>query len=260
MTREDGGMGLSVMPNAHLSDADVADVLRRAVTVAGVILDLLAEADPLGLRRRTHDLRDSAGSGCPGRVLDLAARVLDCADLPGTQSWDRKDRKARIHWWVRRVGALDTVLVAFPGVFGILAKRLPIQDVFGFANQTLVLCAVAREYGITDAPTQVRLLASVLCGREFDKSFAATDPEEAWPELSDRSLVGKLWHLAGILNAVGDELSKRPYPRTVFRYVGMLPWIGAVAAYLGEYGALVRAAAAGETWIAARESATVPAG
>ncbi|MEE6167527.1 MULTISPECIES: hypothetical protein [unclassified Mycolicibacterium] len=246
-------MGLSVMPKAHLSDADVADALRRAVRVADLILDVLAEADPLGLRRRTHDLGGSAGNGCPGRVLDLAARVLDCVDLPGTQSWDGKDREARIHWWVRRVGALDTVFVAFPGLFGVLAKRLPVQDVFGFANQALVLCAVAREYGITDVPTRARLLASVLCGREIENSCAATDPEESWPDLADRSLVGKLWHLAGILNAVGDELGKRPHPRSIFRYFGMLPWIGAVADYLGEYGALVRAAAAGETWIAAQD-------
>ncbi|ORA39355.1 hypothetical protein [Mycobacterium aquaticum] len=245
-------MGLSVMPKAHLSDADVADALRRAVSAAGVILDVLAEADPLGLRRRTHDL--GAGAGCPGQVLDIAARVLDCADLPGTQSWEGKDRKARIHWWVRRVGALDTVLVAFPGVFGVLANRLPIQDLLGFANQALVLCAVAREYGITDTPTQVRLLASVLCERELDKSSTATGPEESWPELSERSLVGKLWHLAGILNAVGDELGKRPHPRKIFRYFGMVPWIGAVAGYLGEYGALVRAASAAEAWILAQDN------
>jgi hypothetical protein len=42
------------------------------------------------------------------------------------------------------VGALDTVLVAFPGVFGVVADRLPIQDVLGFTNQAIVLCAVAR--------------------------------------------------------------------------------------------------------------------
>jgi hypothetical protein len=253
-------MGLSVMPKAHLSDADVADALQRAVSVAGVILDVLAEADPLGLRRRTHDLGSGAGAGCLGGAFDLAARVLDCADLPGTQSWERKDRTARIQWWVRRVGAIDTVLVAFPGVFGVLAKRLPIQDVFGFANQALVLCAVAREYGITDTPTQVRLLASVLCGRELDKSSAAMDPEEAWPELSDRSIIGKLWHLAGILNAVSEELGKRPHPRSIFRYFAMLPWIGAVADYLGEYGALVRAADAGETWILAQDNEVDEAG
>jgi hypothetical protein len=29
----------------------------------------------------------------------------------------------------------------------------------------------------------------------------------------------------------------------------MLPWLGAVADYFGEYGALMRAAAAGEAWI-----------
>jgi hypothetical protein len=247
-------MGLSVLPRAHLSDADVAAALRRAVSVADVILDVLAKTDPLGLRHRTHDL--GAGNGCTDRVLDLAARVLDCADVPGTQSWEHKDRAARIHWWVWRVGALDTILVAFPGVFGALANRLPIQDLFGFANQALVLCAVAREYGITDRSTQVRLLASVLCARELDDDCTATGSDEGATDSTDMSLVRKLWHLAGILNAVGDELGKRPHPRKIFQYLGMLPWVGAVADYLGEYGALVRAAAAGETWIAGQTPVT----
>jgi hypothetical protein len=247
-------MGLSVLPRAQLSDADVAAALRRAVSVADVILDVLSKADPLGLRHRTHDL--GTRNGCTDRVLDLAARLLDCADVPGTPSWERKDRAARLHWWVRRVGALDTVLVAFPGVFGALADRLPIQDLLGFANQALVLCAVAREYGITDRSTQVRLLASVLCARDLDDDCAATGSDEPSTDSSDLSLIRKLWHLAGILNAVGDELGKRPHPRKVFQYLGMLPWIGAVADYLGEYGALVRAADAGEAWIAAEEAAT----
>lgn len=260
-------MGLSVLPKAHLSDVEVAAALRRAVNVAGVILDTLSEADPLGLRRRTHDLgaharteNTAAGSGCADAVLDLAAKMLDCADVPGTRSWERKDRAARIHWWVRRVGAIDTVLVAFPGAFGIFADRLPIQDLFGFASQALVLCAVAREYGITDRSTQVRLLASVLCLREIDEDSAATGSDDSSTESPDLPLLGRLWHLVGILNAVGDELGKRPHPRKVFQYFGMVPWIGAVADYLGEYGALGRAAAEGESWIAAQPSFNLPTG
>lgn len=241
-------MGLIPIPKADLSDADVTSALGRAVSLIDLILDVLAEADPLGLRRRTHDL--GAGSGIVDKVLDSVAGVLDCADIPGTKAWDEKDRAERIRWWVRRVGALDTVLVAFPGLLGVIADRLPIQDLFGFANQSIVLCAVAREYGITDAPTRVRMLASVLCGREIATQAAPEAParEPAWSEMS---LVRKLWHLVGILNAIGDELGKRPHPRGLFRYLGMLPWLGAIADYLGEYGALVRAAAAGEAWITA---------
>ena len=239
-------MNLIPTPRAELSDADVADALNRAVGLIDAILDLLAEADPFGLRRRTHEL--GSRPGIPDRALDLLAGLLDCADLPGTQSWEQKDRAGRIRWWVRRVGAIDTVAVAFPGAFGVLAKWLPLQDAFGFANQALVLCAVARESGVTDRATQVRMLAAVLCGREL-----TGDPEPVTEPASDEGLVKKLWHLAGVMNAIGDELDKRPHPQRVFHYLGMLPWIGAVAGYFGELGALQRAAAAGENWLSASE-------
>ena len=58
-----------------------------------------------------------------------------------------------------------------------------------------------------------------------------------------------LWHVAGVMRAIGDELVKRPRPRRLFRYLGMLPAVGAIADYLGEYGALIRAASAGREWI-----------
>lgn len=237
---------MDLLPRADLTDADVAEALGRAVGLIDLILDVLSELDPLGLRQRTHEL--GTGGGITDKPLDLLARLLDCADVPGTKSWEGKDRAARIKWWVRRVGALDTVLVAFPGVFGVLASRLPLQDLFGFTNQAIVLCAVAREHGVTDRQTQVRLLASVLCGRELTGDLATAPPEPA-AEWSEMSLVKKLWQLAGILNAIGDELGKRPHPRRLFRYLGMLPGIGAVAGYFGEYGALLRAAEAGTAWI-----------
>ncbi|MGJ6126870.1 hypothetical protein QN239_30245 [Mycolicibacterium sp. Y3] len=221
-------MGLIPIPRTDLTDTDVTSALGRAVSLIDLILDVLAEADPLGLRRR-----------------------LDCVDIPGTKAWEAKDRAARIRWWVRRVGALDTVLVAFPGVFGVVADRLPVQDLLGFTNQAIVLCAVAREYGITDTQTRVRMLAAVLCAREVSDQSDQSESEPAVqdPGWSAMSLPRKVWHLAGILNAIGTELGKRPHPKGVFRYLGMLPWLGAVADYFGEYGALMRAAAAGETWI-----------
>jgi hypothetical protein len=68
---------------------------------------------------------------------------------------------------------------------------------------------------------------------------------------SEAGLVRALWHLVGLMmRAFGDELVKRPRPRRIFRYPCMLPAVGAVADYLGEYGALVRAAKAGLQWIA----------
>lgn len=212
---------MDLLPRVDLSDTDVADALARAAALSALILDVLAEFDPLGVRRH-----------------------LEFLEVPGTEAWEAKDRSERIGWWIWRVGLLDTVAVAWPGALGALAGRLPIQDLLGFANQTLILCAVAREYGLTDRKDQVRMLASVLCGREIPDP-PLPDTDEPWPD----NIVAKLWHLAGILNSVGDELGKRPHPRQIFRYIGMLPVVGAVAAYLGEYGALHRAAKAAELWI-----------
>ncbi|WP_304113960.1 hypothetical protein [Mycolicibacterium bacteremicum] len=212
---------MDLLPKVDISDNDVADVLARAVALSDLILDVLAGFDPLGLRRH-----------------------LEFLEVPGTEAWEEKTRDERIGWWIWRVGALDTVAVAWPGALGALASRLPIQDLLGFASQTLILCAVAREYGVTDRRDTVRMLASVLCGREIPDP-PLPDSDEPWPD----NIVAKVWHLAGILNAIGGELGKRPHPRAVFRYVGMLPVVGAVAAYLGEYGALHRAAKAGQKWL-----------
>lgn len=212
---------MDLLPKVALSDNDVADALARAAGLANLILDVLAEFDPLGVRQH-----------------------LEFLEAPGTEAWERKDRDGRISWWLWRVGTLDTVAVAWPGALGALASRLPIQDTLGFASQTLILCAVAREYGLTDRKDQVRMLASVLCGRTIADP-PVPDADEPWPD----NIVAKVWRLAGILNSIGDELGKRPSPRQIFRYIGMLPVIGAVAAYLGEYGALHRAAKAAESWI-----------
>lgn len=234
---------------AVIDDADVTGVLTRAVHVINPVVDVLARADPFGLKERSRRLESSTGS--LGKALDAAAWVLNTADVPGTQGWAEKDLDGRIHWWVRRVGALNTVLVASPGVFGAAADRLPVQDVLGFANQAIVLCAVARECGVVDYRQQVRLLGAVLCDRDLAASLDGADPtpEPVAAEAESRSFVKSLWHLVGLLRAIGDELVKRPQPRRFYHYLGMLPAVGAVADYFGEYGALVRAAKEGRSWI-----------
>lgn len=244
-------MSLVALPSTHLSDADVGAALDRAVGLIDLLLDALSSFDPLGLRERTH--RQGASGGVVGSALDAAACLLDIADVPGTQSWDRMDRTQRINWWIRRVGALDTVLVAFPGAYGVIADRLPIQDFFGFSNQAMVLCAVAREYGVADRESQVRLLGAVLCDRELtaDDRRPPTAPRpENSTEWTPLALAKKLWELAGIMRSISAELAKRPHPQRIFHYFGMLPAVGAIADYFGEYGALRRAAEQGEAWIA----------
>jgi hypothetical protein len=249
-------MSLLTLPTVTLDDTEVGRALGRSVSVINPVLDALAGIDLLGLKRRTHRL--GASDDAVDKALDVLAWVLNTADVPGTRAWAEMDLDARVDWWVRRVGALDTLLVAFPGVFGMIADRLPVQDLLGFSNQSIVLCAVAREYGFVDRDLQVRLLASVMCDRDLtaaEVKGGRGEPERSAP--ADTAVLARLWHCVGVARAVSDELVKRHRPRPLFRYLGMLPGVGAVADYLGEYGALVRAAKEGQTWISLHAPATV---
>lgn len=234
-------------PTVTITDAAVETTLGRAVRIINPLLDVLWGTDPLGLKRRRSDTDD----GPLDKVADGFAWALNAADVPGTSAWDDMDADARIHWWVWRVGALNTVAVAFPGVLGAVGRRLPIQDLLGFVSQAIVLCAVARELGVSDYRPQVRMLAAVLCGRDLAGVGDGAGPDLPSVEISRTPLgIAKaLWNLVGLFDAVSDELAKRPHPRAPFRYLGMLPGVGAIAAYFGEYGALVRAAKAGRHWV-----------
>ncbi|MGB3769996.1 MAG: hypothetical protein WBA00_02515 [Rhodococcus sp. (in: high G+C Gram-positive bacteria)] len=250
------------MSGNRLSDERVAGVLKAAVRVIVPVLELLADRDPLGIKKRTFRGEDDASDSKMDAALDKVASVFDAADTPGTKSWESMSVDERVSWWVGRVGGIGTVAVAFPGIFGVLARRLPLGDVLGFANQAIVLVAVAREHGITDQDRQVRLLGSVLCNRELAEGASIDAPE---PDTDDAEVVEKdsdgrlkrspfallstLWSVTKILRAVSDELDKRPHSRTVYRWLGNLPVVGAVAGYFGERGALSRAAKLGRKWI-----------
>lgn len=240
----DAEVNLIPLPTRPISDGQVAAALLRTVMVLDPVLYLLWETDPLGLKRRTREL-----GGAVDDIPDALAWVLNAADVPGTEAWDEMSVEDRIDWWVHRVGAANTVAVAFPGFLGIIADRLPIQDFFGFTNQAMVLIAVARELGVTDHEQLVNLLAAVLCDRDLSRKTNSTAVEHD-TDPDPQSPVGRLWGAVGLLNAVGAELAKRPHPRRLFRYLGMLPAVGAVADYVGEYGALNRAAKEGQRWIA----------
>ena len=238
-----------------ITDDDVEDALYRTVRVLNPMLDVVGATDPLRLKRRVPS--SSPDSGPDGGPIDLVAdgiaRALNAADLPGTLAWDDMDTDARIRGWGWRIGALNTVAVAYPGVLGILGRLLPVQDLLGFVNQALVLCAVARELGVTEPRQQARMLAEVLCDRDTDEPH---EPAGSAPS----SLRTVVWRLPVVLDAVGDELAKRPQPRAPFRYLGMLPAVGAVASYFGECGALARAAKQGRRWITERFPEAVPGG
>lgn len=255
-TGHHANVNLLPTPEVAITDADVATALGRAVRIINPLLAVLWDTDPLGLKRR------SAGDGDDGpldKAADALGWALNSADVPGTPAWDQMDLDARIDWWVHRVGAVNTVAVAFPGFFGVLARRLPVQDLLGFTNQAMVLCAVARELGVTEHPQQVRLLAAVLCHRELGQAVDV-DGDDASTRDIPRTPIGiakALWELMGLFGAVVGELEKRPHPRAIFRYLGMLPAVGAVVAYFGELGALSRAAKAGRRWITQHGQAPV---
>lgn len=251
-------MNLLPTPEVTITDAAVQDALGRAVRIIHPLLDVVWGTDPLGLKRR----RPGPDDGPIDKVVAGFTCVLNAADVPGTQAWDGMDTDARINWWVRHVGALNTVPVAFPGFLGAMASRLPIQDLLGFASQAIVLCAVASESGVSDDQQQVRMLAAVLCHR--DLSGVQDDADAGLPPLeiprTPLRIAKALWTLMGLLDAIGEELAKRPQPRKPFRYLGMLPGVGALAAYLGEYGALARAAKTGQQWVSQHPEVSAPRG
>lgn len=289
-------MGILPKPHATLSDADVADGLSKAVAVIDPLLDLLSETDVTGLRARTHRLlRPARGIGdrirrfrvrrrrkeagrAPSnanRAMNAGAHLANAVELPGTAAWERMSRDQRVSWWVNRVGGLDTVAVASPGAFGWLNRLLPISDIAGFVNQAIVLCAVAREYGVTDHRDQVRLLAEVLCRRQLPPDFDCDDHPDPGPlpETAPKGfapldaikssmpvvVTRTLWQLAGILRAVFDETGKRHKPTKRYRYLSMIPGLGWGAVYLGERSALKRSARDGVAWLNAHTAETTHA-
>lgn len=246
-----------------LGERRVVGVLDRAVWGINPVLDL-AYTDPLGIKARTFESTADERNVAEA-ILDGAAWLLDTVRFPGTDAWDKATEDERARWWVTRLGALNTLAVAFPGFFGVLLNRLPIQELLGFANQAVVLVAVARERGITDRGDQVELLAAVLCRRDVDAHLTHSNGSKGPDASGTRSwqpfaVVGNLIGTARIFRAITDELDKRPQPRKMYSMIGNLPVVGAVSSYLGERGALVRAATKGSEWITRRRTENAAGG
>jgi hypothetical protein len=250
-----------------ITDEYVVAVLRPFVRANRPVLNALRESDPFGLRKRMIDNQTYGDS-----ERDLKDKVLDylsAVKLPGTPAWAAMNPDMRCDWWIRRVGRFTSLLAAVPGVGGVLADRLPVQDALGAAGQGLLLCAIAGEYGIDDENDRVRLLASVLFRRDVDAALAKSSTGNAEVEQKAAELTAELeesgrkhgkptlraigrtvWRLGRALWALGDELEKRPQGRLFHKALGMLPVVGALGDYLGERSALRRVAKAARTWIA----------
>lgn len=251
---------------ARISDSTIATALDQAARGVRPVLDVIA-SDPFRIKARTF-VPTAAERTVAEAMLDAAAWILDSLTVPGTAAWERADPDRRAHWWVTRIGALNSLVVAAPSLFGVLMNRLPLQDLLGYANQVLVLVAVAREYGVDDRQEQVQLLAAVLAGRDVITTIAhahpKTDSVDDKPAPSTQRwrpfvLFGALWRTVGILRSIGDQLHARPHPGTVSSLLSNIPVVGVPARYVGERLALRRAAAGGVTWISTHRDRQVVA-
>lgn len=221
-----------------LSDVQLVDALDSTVGSIDGVLHLLAETDPLDLKQR-H------GKSCS--VTGIASRALDAIGWPGTDSWERLTVDDRAQWWVTRVGALTTAAVAFPGVFGVWSKMLPLGSWLAYADQALVMRAVARERGATSRAVGVVMLAEVLFDRDVSETVAGVD--DAGSDTDERSVVERTWGIGKTLYELSKSSGDRPAMPRVIGWATWIPFLGAPLTYVGERIALRQAVDEATAWI-----------
>ena len=241
-----------------IPDAALVAVLRPFVRATRPVLAGLRDADPFGLRTRVASGAEDRSLGTA--ILDALASV----EVPGTSAWAAMDVEERSNWWVYRVGRFTTLLAAVPGIGGAVANRLPVSKILGAAGQGMVLVAIAGEHGVTEDPLAgssidadeealVGLLGKILFRRDLvigkpdatADAMAEKQAAELTGDLTGATVtrVGKaVWRLGRALLAVEDELDRRPHGNLLHEGLGMLPVVGAVGKYLGEWSGLKKAA------------------
>lgn len=248
-----------------IPDRVIVATLRPFVRATRPVLAGLRESDPFGLRARVARPCDAE--------RDLGAKILDAlstVEVPGTAAWAAMDTEERSRWWVSRVGRFTSVLAAIPGLGGALANRLPVSKAIGAAAQGMLLVAIAGEHGVHDEERLVALLGAVLFRRHLTVD-AADGVAEAEAAKRAAELTGDLdepdapptvqrigravWRLGRALFAVEDELDKRPHGNLLHEGLGMLPVVGALGKFLGEWSGLKRAAREATVWLLAHPEA-----
>ncbi|MEJ8280512.1 hypothetical protein [Pseudonocardia spirodelae] len=251
-----------------MTDDDLVAVLRPFVRATRPVLDGLRETDPFGLRARVTP-GDGPNDDTSEEERTLADKILDAlasVKVPGTAAWAGMGVAARSDWWVYRVGRFTTLIAAIPGLGGALARTLPVSDAVGAAGEGLLLVAIAGEHGVRSEDRLVELLASVLFQRELRlDARELTAEEDAAADARAEELTGDLtgtgkratlkrvgsavWRLGRALWSVEDELGKRPHGRFYHQWIGLLPVVGVIGKYLGEWSGLKRAARQGRLWL-----------
>ncbi|MEJ3656818.1 hypothetical protein WEH80_28045 [Actinomycetes bacterium KLBMP 9759] len=252
-----------------IPDRAIIGALRPFVRATRPVLDGLRESDPFGLRARVIGAEPADGEErrLGEKILDALASV----EVPGTAAWAAMDVSERSRWWVRRVGRFTTLIAAVPGIGGALANRLPVSKAIGAAGQGLLLVAIAGEHGMRDEDELVQLLGAILFRRELqvtapDAAADAVADEQAAEiagDLAEKDApptiqrIGRVvWRLGRALFALEGELDKRPHGNLLHEGLGMLPVVGAVGKYLGEWSGLKKAARQAEERLAGYERLT----
>ncbi|MFR9805629.1 hypothetical protein ACL02T_25585 [Pseudonocardia sp. RS010] len=147
-----------------VDDATLGRALQHFSTAAAPVLAALATAPPES--PETSGAR-AGGVAIMGRLATVVARPSDAT----------LDERAA--WWVRTVGQLNAVLVASStAAVSVVpaAEKVPVTDLLAAAGEGLVVCGIAREYGVAEPVGQARLLAAVLLRRRID---VPVEPAEA---------------------------------------------------------------------------------
>ncbi|WP_308252439.1 hypothetical protein [Pseudonocardia sp. KRD291] len=269
---ENGPTGSGSTSRGPISDDAIVTILRPFVRATRPVLDGLRETDPFGLRSRVGP--DAvAGTEVEPEERTLSDKILDAlasVQVPGTSAWAAMDVEQREHWWVYRVGRFTTLIAAIPGLGGALARTLPVSAAVGAAGQGLLLVAVAGEHGVREERQLVSLLASVLFRRDIAPVENLSAEDDAAADAKAAELTGDLhgggrgagttlrrvgsavWRLGRALWSVEDELDKRPHGRFYHEWLGLLPVVGVLGKYLGEWSGLKRSARAGRLWLTRR--------
>ncbi|ANZ39696.1 hypothetical protein BBK82_30280 [Lentzea guizhouensis] len=239
--------------SATVSDEHLSAVLRTFVRTASPALDAVRKSGP----------RDVVADTQPPHPLSLPRRALRAVAVlrvPGTTAWTRMDTARRVRWWTGPFGRLTAAVTAIPGLGGVLANRLPVQDLLGSAAQGLIVCAIAGECGVTDTDARTRLLAAVL----FDRTLPTTTAEQAAevpradagapPSRGKAGLGSALWRLAQELRGIDSLLDSRPTGNRFHRLLSSLPLLGFLGHYLAERAGTRTIRKRALTWLTAHRN------
>ncbi|MFC5947930.1 hypothetical protein ACFQH9_06550 [Pseudonocardia lutea] len=207
------------------NDATIAHALHRFAVVAGPVLNAM-EKRPLV----------APESGVAGRIVMSVTRPAD-----GTL-------KERTNWWVRTIGGA-AILLAKPAAASPLASKLPVEESLAAAGEGLVLCGIAREYGLVGPGRQAQLLAEVLFDARVPSTTATTDRASLTGERSVTDLAAEALRLGQILHGLGGRVRESRAHRKGGGLLKRVPGMAAVTGIRADLADLNRVAAEGRIWL-----------